>query len=169
MKFSPDGKHLALVIGNQLPNMVEWYDFDQASGKLSNYRSAAISVASGSGYGVEFSPGNQLLYASDGDSLVQFNLERGDGNKDSVASSKKIILGTAGSHIYGMQMGPDNKIYVCTGDTTLAVIEQPDSVGASVKFILPGRFRLTAEPVYLTCPILLQDTIMVTKCLSVIC
>lgn len=134
MKFSPDGKHVALVIGHQVPNVVEWYNFDQATGRLSNYNTTTISTQSGSAYGVEFSKNGSMLYVTNGDTLMQLNLMAGGGNIDSVNASKKIIFGGDGAHVYGMLLGPDNKIYVCMGDTTLSVIQSPDSVGRTAHF-----------------------------------
>ncbi len=81
MKTSPNGKYLAIahysnlpnalsnqlgsnpnntISGNSQPGVLALYDFDNATGTVSNYRALDTQ---GTPYGVEFSPNSEFLYA----------------------------------------------------------------------------------------------------------
>jgi hypothetical protein len=109
---------------------LELYDFDHASGALSNVVYLQDSVCGA--YGAEFSPGGALLYMScyGGGGTYQYDLSQG-------AAGAPLYLGPA---IGGaLQRGPDGKIYQANyGSTFLSVIQDPDVLGAGSNFVQQG-------------------------------
>jgi hypothetical protein len=69
------------------------------------------------------------LYASDGSNLTQFDLNA--GNESQIIASAYSVL-TNSFSCYGLQLGPDLKIYVSNG--ALDVIENPDEAGAACNY-----------------------------------
>lgn len=105
MKASPDGKHLALA---KRDDLTELYDFDNATGQVSNYMPLQASYYN---YGVEFSPDNSRLYVSlvlDGQ-IIQYNLQA--GSAAAIRASVRVV-GTGNSRFGSLQRGPDDRIYV---------------------------------------------------------
>jgi sugar lactone lactonase YvrE len=62
IKISPDGKKMAAAILGE--NAFELYDFDAATGKVSNAITLQDSVKFANAYSVEFSPDSRILYLS---------------------------------------------------------------------------------------------------------
>jgi gliding motility-associated-like protein len=115
MEASHDGKLLAVYRSIPLANGrqnsdLELFDFDNATGKLSNYRTKPND-----GYisGIQFSPDNSKLYAVlysqdyDYSKLVQWDFNQPDFEK-----SKTIIYERYRAELIDMQLGPDGKIYI---------------------------------------------------------
>jgi len=116
MKISPDGSKLALVIPDD--GIVEVYDFDNSSGKVSNL----VSSTSGQFVhvnGVEFSPDNSKLYFTitplgDGTNfLYQVNLDDADPFASPFIVHQFDVQqnGTADSLFGALQLATDGKIY----------------------------------------------------------
>jgi len=127
MKASPDGRHLAVA---QRDNSTELFDFDNATGGISNY----ISLGSFSyNYGVEFSPDNSRLYVSlvvDGE-VLQFNLLA--GSAAAIRSSVRTV--GYGARSGTLQLGPDNKIYLAILNAPyLDVISNPNALGTACNY-----------------------------------
>lgn len=158
MKASPDGKRLAAAIYNtRFEQPVELFDFDPATGRLSNY--TPLGSLQGQ-YGVSFSPDNTKLYVSvseylgkqTADRLWQFDLLAGDAEAVS-ASGMELILGNPRTNIppdrlfpgfsgefMDLQLGPDGRLYALgsyrevdidpgLSGRTLAVINKPNERG----------------------------------------
>jgi hypothetical protein len=127
MKFSPDGKKLALVIGNQTPSILELFHFNDTTGVVSDPIKIDLSTVSGGSYGVEFSPNSQMLYCTSHDStnmLLQFDISVHDSA--AVAASRFRLVNCLA---IGLQLGPDGKIYISSNQNTLSVINDPDISG----------------------------------------
>ena len=138
LKFSPDGTKLAAALWRE-NNKFEVYDFDRATGKVSNARSFGPYEEA---YGVEFSPDGRLLYGTcNGDTkdqkiaasetrIVQFDL------KTKVAT----VVGHSTNHKIGaLQRGPDGKIYVAREDNSfLGVLPQPNVSGPTCGYVDDG-------------------------------
>jgi gliding motility-associated-like protein len=127
LKASPDGRHIASA---QRDNLTELFDFDNATGSLSNY----VSLGPWSyNYGVEFSPDNSRLYVSlvlDGE-VMQFNLLA--GSAAAIRASGRVV-GT-GARSGTLQRGPDNKIYLAIFNVPyLDVISNPNSLGTACTY-----------------------------------
>ncbi|SHI71117.1 T9SS type B sorting domain-containing protein [Flavobacterium terrae] len=124
MKISPNGSKLA--ISNTLMNL-ELFDFNINTGQLSNPQTIFGQYT----YGVEFSPNSEILYATipydNVNSILQFDL-----NSPNISSSVQVVSNTPFGVIpSGIQMGPNNKIYISQyGESKLGVINNPDIVGA---------------------------------------
>lgn len=135
MKVSPNGEKIALCFSNTNPGFAELFDFNTTTGIISNYISLPADAYWGNVYGVEFSPDNSKLYFTLGCcGLYQFDLTAGGGNADSIKYSKNLIS-DPNDDIFGMQLGPDDKIYVSqSGSTFLAAINNPNSKGILCDF-----------------------------------
>lgn len=131
MKISPDGSKLALAWSNSSPCGTELFDFNNATGVVSNF----VSLPPDPGeYGVAFSPDNSKLYFSTlgVHTVVQYNLAA--GNTAAIIASKVLIANNNSAPLCGMQLGPDGKIYIAaTG--YLDVISNPDGVGNSCAYM----------------------------------
>ena len=132
MKFNNCGDQLALAIGYQ--DVVELYDFDLLTGVVSN----PVSLPMGNHtYGVEFSESSDYLYATCYDGTIsQFDVT--SGNQATILASKTTIA--LASDLYGMQMGPDGKIYVSRSFSSsyLGIINTPDLAGAGSDYVNDG-------------------------------
>ncbi len=138
MVISPDGKRLVTSNGAVLallPGGVELFDFDIATGIVSNAR--VLDKVNGY-YGAAFSPDNSKLYASTISSIYQFDLtvsEPGD--------TKTLIGASAFSHL---KLAPNGKIYFQSSGSRniLSAIDFPDLAGSGSQFVskaitlLPG-------------------------------
>lgn len=138
MKASPNGSKLALATLNTCKNLKELFDFDKSTGVVSNFIDLELSADTiWGGYGVSFSLDNSKLYfsAPSPGKIWQYNLDAGGGNSDSIRSSKCKIA-DLNSVIYGLQLGPDGKIYVAREiNPFVAVIDNPNANGQGCNFI----------------------------------
>lgn len=150
LRPSPNGDLVAAAYSNIFGALgtVELYDFDRSSGILSNNQ-IIYSDPNYGGYGVEFSPNGEILYASlsttdftgtapMNSSLVQFDLMAG-GTAD-IANSMIVIDNnlnlTLGGHHWALQLGPNEKIYIAIGGAaSLASIDNPNNLGLNCDFV----------------------------------
>jgi len=147
LKCSPDGKHIAAAKYAYIPG-VELFDFDTASGIISNLR----QVNNVSSYGVEFSPDSKLLYANQGfaGSIYQYDITSGD--QATIQASASLITTASYS---SLQLGLDGKIYAAQPNATrLGVINNPNALGNSCNFhangiSLQGRISLFGLPAFI--------------------
>jgi hypothetical protein len=131
MKVSPNGTKLAK--GNAGMRTVEFFDFDNSTGTVSNaFMDANLG---GEPYGIEFSPNNRFLYvntwkSNPGQVLYQYDLEAGTPND--IVDSRKTIAGGANG---ALQLGPDNRIYVATASGGyLGRINFPNNEGSACNY-----------------------------------
>jgi|GEM_PF-718445 len=101
---------------------IEVFDFDNATGIVSNPIVWNANLPSGLVWGIEFSPDGKVLYASDGTFLLQFDLTQTtplaiQNSEYQVASFTNVTL----------QLGIDEKIYVNSG--SLSAINSPNNLG----------------------------------------
>ncbi len=128
LKASPDGT----LVGRGSNGVVEVMNFDASTGILTPYFSITNS---GLNYGVEFSQtGNRFYYYDIGVGVYQVDLTL--GSAAAIVASNTFIGSTAPNQGYGMQIGPDGKIYVTEYQVSfLSVINDPDSLGASCNMV----------------------------------
>lgn len=138
MKISPDGTKLALVNGNSTPSILEYFDFDAATGVVSN-PVALTPSPTWMYYGVAFSQDNSKLYAGvtmNGNGVYQFDLTAGGGDPLAVAAS--MVQVAFNWNYLGMQLGPDGKIYVARSpflnNTAVGVIHDPNLAGTACNY-----------------------------------
>ena len=133
-QFSPDGKKYAWF---NKETGLHLFDFDRASGALSNYRSLTIEQQPSIG-GLCFSPNSRFLYVFDITSAFQIDLWASD-LKEAYVKIGSYNPGSEGSPykdlMFGM-LGPNCKIYIASklGSSHFSTIESPDEKGASCNF-----------------------------------
>ena len=198
MKFSPDGSLLV----NTVPysGYVELFDFDNNTGILSNVRSSPPSfwltnVNPNTGtvfsrmFGAEFSPNGKYLYISQvpgisaqvagNYSLIwQFPTDvpnfwlSGQTIQGTLPAQPTLSVYLLGQ-LYGMQLGPDGKIYISRfGTSTLSVIDKPNLPGVACDYLhagmsfgsviglpnqIPGGVNTTQTIASLSLPVFSQD------------
>ena len=151
MKASPDGLNLAVAhqgfattSGADAPGGVFLYDFDPATGVVTNELEVYNRSNGNSPYGVEFSRSGEKLYASitgggNGRGLseiVQYDLTSSD-----IASSQVIIDDLSSYHAGAIQIAPNGKIYRTlfnfnNGDGRyLGVINNPELPGLACNYV----------------------------------
>ncbi|RKN75911.1 PKD domain-containing protein, partial [Ulvibacterium marinum] len=128
LKASPDGSKIGSC---NYYNTVEVFDFNSATGVLSNLRIAADDP-DGDYYGLEFSPDSRMLYITDiYGSLYQYDTESAD-----LRSSEVLIYQQIGDFTGGLQLALDGKIYMThRNETHLSVIEAPNNPGLACSFV----------------------------------
>ncbi|WP_118953155.1 gliding motility-associated C-terminal domain-containing protein [Taibaiella helva] len=155
MKVSPNRKMIAFVT-DTIPNIIEVASFDATTGTVSGAQALGPAFTPGSIYNVlsryalEFSPDNSKLYCSEWVRMVQYDLTAFPA-MPAVAATRTIIapeeplappLGfPVRGLIFGMRMGPDNKIYVArtnwygvTIPAHIARINMPNNTGLACGF-----------------------------------
>ncbi|MFN5294864.1 MAG: hypothetical protein ACK5BL_04995, partial [Flavobacteriales bacterium] len=112
LKVSPQFDRVA--IANLFFQDAEVYDFDNSTGTFSNPIILNLPTvgAAGGAYGIEFSCSGNVLYVTDGSNLFQYDLTQ--GNAAAIMAGAYTVLSNSFS-CYGLQLGPDRKIYVSNG------------------------------------------------------
>lgn len=131
MKIAPDGTKLA--IANNIIN-AELFDFDINTGVVSN---SQLLYDQDFSYGVEFSPDSKKLYITNQTQTNDYFIFQYD--LDAVVISSSIVTiangNSTNNNPWGMQLGPDNKIYVTQPNTTsLAAINNPNLLSTACNF-----------------------------------
>jgi len=94
-------------------NHVQLFDFDNATGKISNYRRLKSDNNIGK---LQFSPDDSKLYYINYDYLCQY-----DFNQPDINSSLTRIYQSPYDYLFDMQLAPDGKIYISKTSTTGSV------------------------------------------------
>ncbi|MDN3665692.1 T9SS type B sorting domain-containing protein [Algibacter miyuki] len=141
MKFSPNGKRLALAKWST-NSFVDIFDFDKQTGVVSNAITLNGFFANtffNGAYGIEFSPNSKLLYVTDLDQqkytskLYQFDLTM--NNRADLISSH-VVISSESKLISGLQLGPNGKIYISnTFSRNLSVVENPNVKGLGCNYV----------------------------------
>jgi gliding motility-associated-like protein len=137
MKVSPDGKQLCQthfpIFDEELsnPNFFQLFDFDNVTGVISNARTVNFGDAQVTG--CEYSPNSRLLY------LARPYDEKIDQVEATLATPASIVasrytISTAGDRFFGIQMAPDQKIYLSQPSSWLGAINYPDVRGAGCTY-----------------------------------
>jgi gliding motility-associated-like protein len=137
MKISPDGSKIALAISGM--NRVELYNFDNATGIISNPLVFDTPDEGISPYGIEFSSDNSKLYVSllqltgsgppvSPSRIYQFDITKGLTDPILISSNKGVRSG-------GMQLAPDGRIYVAR---TINYQDKKDSLDVIYNPTRPG-------------------------------
>ncbi|WP_317174898.1 T9SS type B sorting domain-containing protein [Pararhodonellum marinum] len=140
MKFSSDGNRLAVTINDGNCNRVEIFDFDQGTGRLTEYALLDLGC-DGDLYGLEFSDdgnrifvsyrgggsrveeifigGNERTDTSDPDNPVTTtcptcfeNAEDQSAIEQCILQNRNVVPNTQGLNLGAVQIGPDGQIYV---------------------------------------------------------
>lgn len=139
LKASAEGDRIAAAHWYDL-NRVEIFDFDNATGQLSN--TITLNGFTGSGcYGVEFAPSEPILYVTertyDG-YLYQYDLS---SNNQTIINNSRITLDSFAGRWGALQLGPDGRMYVSKRSSThLGIINKPDVLGFGCNYVDEGVF-----------------------------
>lgn len=146
IRASPNGNYIAIAHqqrgnstgGAALNGVVYLYSFDKTTGRLSN---PVLLLENVNPYGIEFSPGENKLYASADNNSGNEEVWQFDLTVPNIADSG-IIVGT-GNTATTLQLGPNGKIYkAVNGASALDVINNPDADGPACGYTRNG-VRLT--------------------------
>ncbi|AUC83964.1 hypothetical protein CW731_01060 [Polaribacter sp. ALD11] len=150
LKVSPDGK--TLVSASQGDGATYLYDFDPATGEISNEKN--LDIHGLSSYGVGFSRSSKKLYISTGAhsqlnnrtglinapsnaSIVQYDLSSSDIT--AINASSKEIYRTSTGYRGALQLASDGKIYYARSrQSFLGIINFPEKDGSAINFVEDG-------------------------------
>lgn len=159
LKASPDGTKLAIAHqqngtatgqASYSSGSIELFDFDISTGVVSNFIPIMPNVQ---GYGVEFSPSSERLYATYRiGTTPTMELAQFDITAVNPQNTKQIIFdGT--NHLYALQLAPNNKIYCATGfQNSLGVLHNPDALGIQCDYVPVGQILAPGRTVQLGLP-----------------
>jgi len=139
MKFSPDGTKLATVLSGQ--NMAELYDFNAATGDVTNPVTIGPVANNLYVYGISFSPNGNLLYVSEENSNILSQFDITLGSAAAITASKVTVGTTAQSAFQTLQLAPDGKLY-CTNNYSfyLGVVNDPNVYGMGCNYVDTGLY-----------------------------
>lgn len=124
LKASPDGRRIASAVHAAEPVPFEIFDFDPATGIISN----AVSLGSYPlQYGVSFSPDNSKLYLSSV-LVTQFNLSLSTA-AEIINSRTEITPMPSTGRLQSLQLGPDGRLYNNVAPGGFYVINDPNRAG----------------------------------------
>lgn len=142
LKISPDGTKL---VNANMSEGLFVYDFNAATGKLSNQENVFISGSNKAPYGIEFSPSSQYLYVHASNdifaetghrsSLLQYDIQSSD------ISESQEIIDTRPIYRGALQLGNNGKIYrtnaksYFNGSPFLSVINNPNQKGDATNYV----------------------------------
>ena len=152
LKASPNGDKLLIAhngfgttTGGNSPGGVLLYDFDAATGIVTNEIILHPESSGHNPYGVEFSPNGERAYATvrdpnpDDSFLLQYDL-----TATNIPASEVTIDISSNFAAGALQLGPDGKIYRALFDFNssngafLGVINNPELLGAAVNYVENG-------------------------------
>lgn len=120
-----------LVCGNFFEADIELYDFNNATGIVSNpiiWNSPSQSI----NYGFEFSPNGRLLYVTDDSQIYQYDLNQTTAAGIAASIFPVVSAPNPFGYYAGLQLGPDGKIYA--HPQCIDVINNPDQLGAGCNY-----------------------------------
>ena len=156
MKVSPDGKQICQThfsSYDNVPNFAQLFGFDNATGVLSNPRS--IGFPDAQIFSCEYSANSKLLY------LVRTFDKAVDQVEATLPTAANIIasrisINTGNSNFLGIQLAPDQKIYLAQPSPYLGVINYPDTKGPLCD-VQPKQLQLLNSAAYLGLPAFIND------------
>jgi len=136
LKVSHDAKKVALA--SEYGYFAELFDFDNASGIISNPVYLNLAPTSFGAYGIEFSPNDSILYASGytPSYLMQWDISSGDA---SIINASRMDFTSVDSYVGALQLASDGKIYMAKYfGSYLGVINDPNVYGTGCNFVDNG-------------------------------
>ncbi len=118
-----------IAIGVTFGSKIEVFDFNNATGVVSNPLSWGTNFLSPLIYGIEFSPNGNVLYVSNLERLVQYDLTQPTA---AAIQNSALQLSSGFYQPSALQLGKNDKIYINAG--SIDVINCPNSLGVSCGF-----------------------------------
>ncbi len=137
MKIGPNNNLAVTLSTPGTSNLIELFQFDNSTGRLSNYRKIDLKEPNGQVYGVEFSPGGNKVFATvkgtpSPSVLFEYFL---DSLNQPYFKQRIQQNGEFGA----LQLGPDGQIYMAiNGSNTLGSIQAVDDTTRLSAFNLNG-------------------------------
>lgn len=135
MKLSPDGSKLAAAILGA--GLIEWFDFDNNTGIVSNVRQIP-SPDAGKPYGIEFSPDSDKLYFTTVEPTTNTanNLYQVD-----LPGTTPVKISSLAHDFTALQLAVDGKIYVARyNQPYIALIQNPNRPDTACNLAADGLF-----------------------------
>ena len=133
LKVSPNGEKIALSKhSGSYYDFFELLDFDNETGIIDD--SNIVRKTTIRTYGIEFSPDNSKFYSYGGGNWF-FQYDLNAGTPQQILDSEVSLI-TEPFPPGALQIGPDGKIYCCTGSYYLGVIHEPNESGLACNFEL---------------------------------
>ncbi len=139
MKASPNGRKLALAIHDAPFNSFETFDFDNATGVVSN--PLTLGTTFPWAYGVEFSPDGTKLYGAyyGGGSYRMYQWNMCAGSNAAIIASQYLVF-TLPVMPFSIQAALNGKLYVCRYQQQInGVINAPNALGAACNYVDLGQ------------------------------
>ncbi len=135
MKLGPNNILTVALSTPGVSNVLELFDFDNATGELSNFRSIDLNSASGQVYGVEFA-GNKIFVTITGPtSLIRELYIDFQGNPQLITPNAAPVAAELGA----IQRGPDGRLYVAVNNQSfLGFINVNGDTLSTSSFVLNG-------------------------------
>jgi gliding motility-associated-like protein len=158
IKVSPDGKMLCqshfpiFDETTHIPNFIQLFDFNTASGSITNARQISFPDAQFTHF--EFSPNSKLLYIT---RPYDKKIDQLEITLPTIAAilASRITFSTT-TAFYDIQLAPDEKIYCAHPSLSLAAINLPDVKGVGCNF-REDQVLLSTGSVFLGLPSHIND------------
>lgn len=118
-----------IAMGNLFDATVELFDFNNATGVVSNLTSWNFNYPNAILYGVEFSPNGNVLYVSNLERVIQYDISQPSAL--AIENSAYEVYSSF-SQPASLQLGIDDRIYLTAG--SIDVINCPNKLGAACGF-----------------------------------
>lgn len=150
MKFSADGKHLALACFSNM-NVAQLFDFQNLTGVVSNPITLNLPPSSNQyngPYGVSFSPDGSRLYVVwhdyPGSPNIIYQYDMTAGSDSLILASRTMVALTSSKNFGSLQLASNNKLYISNfsyqssnfiGHPTLGCLNNPNLFGISCGWV----------------------------------
>ena len=159
MKVSPDGKqlcHTFFPLGEEVggvSNFIQLFNFDNNSGIISG--GIKVTRPNASYIGCEYSPDSKYIYLTRPTKTMIDQIEAKLATSAAIEASA-VSMPTPSSKPFGIQLGPDEKIYVFNESQNVGVINNPNNKAPNVGF---NEAQISTSPhtAYLSSPSFMND------------
>lgn len=159
LKISPDTRQMCQThfpepdVTVFTPNFIQLFDFDNATGIISNGRTVAIPgtrIIS-----CEYSADSKMLYLTNPGGRTIEQVEAKLATPAAIVASR-ISIPTPNSGYYGIQLGPDSKIYLAEPGDHIGAINRPEIKGAGCNYV-QNQLMVTPGVSFLSLPSYIND------------
>jgi hypothetical protein len=119
-----------IAVGNFFSSDIELFDFNNSTGIISNPIIWNFNFPNGLIYGVEFSPDGKVLYVSNIEKIIQYDISQ--ATITAIENSAFQLTSGGFYQPASLQLGVDDKIYINSG--AIDAINCPNKLGAACGF-----------------------------------